>query len=315
MAILFITSNRIGDAALSTGLLAKLMETYPGEGVFVAAGAPSMPLFEAAPGLIGTHIIEKRPRSGHWLELWKSVAGRRWRAVLDVRRSALPWTILAGHRYAVPKPRDDEHRVESLSRTFGGGICAPRLWLNDTHRATAHSIADPSSPYIVVAPGANWIGKTWPAERFAELAVRLTGAGGIAEGLRVVVVGAENERDMAATLLDQLPSGNVVDGIGVGLLPTAGLVEGGCLFVGNDSGLMHLAAATGTPTAGLFGPSDDRHYAPWGDNGLVIRTPQSLTDLIGGPDYDWRNPGCLMEGLTVDTVEAALRRRWPALAT
>ena len=48
------------------------------------------------------------------------------------------------------------------------------------------------------------------------------------------------------------------------------------LFVGNDSGLMHLAAAAGAPTLGLFGPSDDRCYAPWGANGRVLRTPRDF---------------------------------------
>ncbi|MEQ8666504.1 MAG: glycosyltransferase family 9 protein [Rhodospirillales bacterium] len=314
MALLFITSNRIGDAVLSTGLLTKLMETYPDDGVFVAAGAPSLPLFEAVPQLLGSHAIVKKPRSGHWFDLWKTVAGRRWRAVLDVRRSALPWTVRAQHRYTVPKARDEEHRVESLSRALGSTPLAPTLWIGDSHRKTAHGVIDPSGAYIVVAPGANWIGKTWPAERFAEIVLRLIGPGGLAEGMNALVVGAESEREMTMPLFDRLPADRIVDGIGIGLMPSAAAIEGARLFVGNDSGLMHLAAATGTPTAGLFGPSDDRHYAPWGDNGLVIRTPESLADIVGRPGYDHRNPGCLMESLTVDTVEQALRRRWPSLA-
>lgn len=313
MAILFITSNRIGDAVLSTGLLAHLLERYPDDGVFVSAGAPCTALFEATPRLTGLHAMTKRKRGGHWLDLWRTVSKRRWRAVADVRRSALPWLIRADRRFPVPAARDDEHRVESLSRTFGMEPLSPKLWTSADHERAADKAIGRRGPFIAIAPTANWIGKTWPASRFANLAERLIGDGGPATGMSVLIVGAESERAIAQPLLDTLGE-RAIDGIGIGLMESYAAISRSALFVGNDSGLMHLAAASGVPTAGLFGPSDDRHYAPWGPNGLVIRTPESLQDLIGGGDYDYRNPGCLMTGLTVDAAEAAIRERWPALS-
>lgn len=308
MAILFITSNRIGDAVLSTGLLARLLEMYPDDGVVVAAGGPCAALFEATPRLIDIHAMTKQKRGGHWFDLWRSVSARRWRAVLDIRRSALPWTILAANRHGVPKPRDDEHRVESLSRALGDAVLAPVLWTNDRHEHVAEALVGAIGRFAVIAPTANWIGKTWPAEKFADLGRRLTDG----QIDKVLIVGAESERHMATPLFDQL--GDVaVDGIGIGLLETFAAIKRAAIFVGNDSGLMHIAAASGVPSVGLFGPSDDRHYAPWGTNGLVIRTPESLDELIHHPDYDYRNPGCMMENLNVATVEAAIRQRWPDL--
>ena len=81
-------------------------------------------------------------------------------------------------------------------------------------------------------------------------------------------------------------------------------------YVGNDSGLMHLAAAAGIPTLGLFGPSREELYGPWGEHSAVVRTAVPYEDLVGGPDYDHRTTGSLMDSLTVDAAEAAARALW-----
>src|SRR3546814_14314158 len=59
------------------------------------------------------------------------------------------------------------------------------------------------------------------------------------------------------------------------------------LYVGNDSGLMHIAAASGIPTLGLFGPSRPENYAPWGERSAVARTAVAYDDLFP-PGYDHR---------------------------
>ena len=82
------------------------------------------------------------------------------------------------------------------------------------------------------------------------------------------------------------------------------------LYVGNDSGLMHMAAASGIPTLGLFGPSKPERYAPWGSKTAHVRTARSYDELVGGRGYDRRTTGTLMESLSVDAVEAAARKLW-----
>ena len=81
-------------------------------------------------------------------------------------------------------------------------------------------------------------------------------------------------------------------------------------YIGNDSGLMHIAAAAGAPTLGLFGPSREAHYAPWGPRAGVVRTAKSYDELVGGPGYDHRTTGSLMESLTVEMAEAGARDLW-----
>ncbi len=70
---------------------------------------------------------------------------------------------------------------------------------------------------------------------------------------------------------------------------------------------MHLAAAAGAPTLGLFGPSRHEHYAPWGEGCAYVRTPESYEQLVEVPGFDHRSQHSLMTGLTVETVERAAR--------
>jgi ADP-heptose:LPS heptosyltransferase len=94
------------------------------------------------------------------------------------------------------------------------------------------------------------------------------------------------------------------------LLTAAGCLERADFFVGNDSGLMHLAAAAGTPTLGLFGPSPEARYRPWGPHASFVRTPETFEELTGAPGFDFAARQCFMESLTVEAAEAGARRLW-----
>jgi ADP-heptose:LPS heptosyltransferase len=79
------------------------------------------------------------------------------------------------------------------------------------------------------------------------------------------------------------------------------------LFIGNDSGLMHLAAAAGAPTLGLFGPSDDRLYGPWGPNARVVRGQREFEAFVA-MDPTLSNQVCHMLDLPIEWVSRAARR-------
>jgi lipopolysaccharide heptosyltransferase III len=70
----------------------------------------------------------------------------------------------------------------------------------------------------------------------------------------------------------------------------------------------------GTPTLGLFGPSRERHYAPWGARTAVVRTAKSYDEIVGAPDYDYRSGRTHMDSLSVDAAEAAARELWASIA-
>ena len=309
MRLLFITSTRIGDAILGSGVLDDAIRRHPGIRVTVACGPAPAPLFAAVPGLERIIPLRKRPAGLHWAGLWAACAGYRWREVIDLRRSALGWMLLAGRRRIPAAVAGPVHKVEQLARGLGmDRPPEPVLWTSPADRAAAAALLDGAGPVLALAPAANWPGKQWPADRFAELIGRLTGAGGALPGARLAIMGGPEERQAILPAIAALPGDRLLDLVGRASLPVLGAVLRDCaLFVGNDSGLMHLAAAAGTPTLGLFGPSRDQVYGPRGVRTAVIRTPESYEELVGRPGYDHRTTGTLMGGLTVAAVHDAAR--------
>jgi heptosyltransferase-3 len=319
MRILYVGPNRIGDAVLSSGLLNFLNRNYPDARFTVACGASAAPLFEALPGLERLIPMHKKPRAGHWRSLWRQVVGHRWSLVVDVRRSVIPWTVLTSRRAVAPSSsHQDEHAVVAFSRTLGlsENPPIPRLWTGEAHHATAMELMPTDVPVIAVAPTANWQGKTWPAERFVETLHRLTGIDGssadaVLPDASIAVLGAENERELAAPVLDAIPAERRIDLVGTQDLPTvSACLQRSALFVGNDSGLMHMAAAAGIPTLGLFGPSRPERYGPWGSRAAWVTTEKPFSELVGGKGYDHRTTETLMDSLSVDTVVRASASLW-----
>ena len=311
MRLLFITATRIGDAVLTSGLLEHVLRAHPGIAVTVACGAPAAPLFRALPGLERLIVLDKRRYGLHWLALWRQAFGRRWDMVVDLRRTAVPYLLRKDRHCRAPHPVPGRHRVVELAMALGlDPPPSPCLWLSAADRAAAARLVPPGSPVLAIAPAANWRGKQWRAERFAELARHLTGPQRILPGARVAVLAADEERAQAAPVLDAIPADRRIDLVGAGSVTVAAAcLQRAALFVGNDSGLMHLAAA-GTPTLGLFGPSPDRRYAPWGPHAAVARTRESYKELVEAPTFDHRTTGTLMDGLSVDTALAAAEDLW-----
>src|SRR5712691_4279528 len=194
MDILFVTATRIGDAVLSTGLLSYLIERYPRAQLTVAAGPAAAPLFEALPGLERLAILEKRRWSMHWLPFYAAIATRRWDLVVDLRGSVLAWLLRAGERKVMAKGDAREHRVRQLGRLFDlDPPPSPRLWTAPHHDRAVGALIPPGGPVLAIGPAANWRGKQWRAQRFAELALRLTAADGPLPAARVAVMAAHHE--------------------------------------------------------------------------------------------------------------------------
>ena len=316
MHILFVSATRIGDAVLSTGLLSYLVERYPDARFTVGAGPVAAPLFEGVPRLERIIVIDKRRYGLHWLGLYAQVAGRSWDLVVDVRGSALAYLLLARKRRVRGKGARDEPRVIQLGRLFGlDPPPSPRLWTLPRHEDAAARLVPTGGPVLAIGPAANWRAKTWRAERFAELAQRLTAPVGVLSGARVAVLAAKHEGSQAAPVLAAVAPERRIDLVGrTDLLTVAAVLKRCALFVGNDTGLMHVAAAAGVPTVGLFGPSPTAHYAPWGPRTAVAQTERPWFSLTSAPDFDHRTADTLMDGLSVDAAEAAVRGLWHRLA-
>lgn len=312
MRILFVTATRVGDAVLSTGLLGWLIERHPAARLTIACGEAAAPLFEAVPNLERVIVLRKRPGRLHWFGLWAAAVTRRWDLVVDLRASALAWLVPARRRLTFRPTHAPVHRMRQLARLFElEEPPAPRLWTTPAHREAAARLVPSGGPVLAVGPTANWAGKQWRAERFVDLIARLTGEDGILPGARVALFGAPGERGAASPVIEAVPEARRIDLVeGLDLLTAYACLERCTFYVGNDSGLMHLAAAARIPTLGLFGPSRDEHYAPWGPRAAVVRTRESFEELVRAPGYDRRTTGTLMDGLSVDAAEAVARALW-----
>lgn len=308
MNILFVTATRIGDVVLTTGVLDWLARQYPAARFTIACGRPAAPLLQSFPQLEELIVLDKKPLSGHWFGLWARCVTRPWSLVVDLRSSALAWFLLAGRRVVRRRRENSRHGVTELGALFGiDPPPTPVLWTTAEHEHRAEALL-PGGAVLGIGPTANWRGKEWPAERFATLIARLTASGGLLPGARVAVFGAPSERAAAAPVLASIPEARRVDLVGTQALPTVAACLRRCaLYVGNDSGLMHMAAAVGTPTLGLFGPGNETRYGPWGPRTAVVRTSLTPEQLMG-PGFDHRATGTLMESLTVEAVEAAARQ-------
>lgn len=109
-----------------------------------------------------------------------------------------------------------------------------------------------NAPYIIVHPFAGWSYRTWPLDNFRELVHRILG---YFSGY-ILIVCAESDRSRIQPLVQEFDRHpRVVFGIGLPLNDLAVILARACLFIGNDSGPLHLAAGVGTPLVGLFGPA------------------------------------------------------------
>jgi len=311
--ILFITSNRLGDAVLSTGVLAHLLGAYPDARVTVVCGPVPAGLFAGVPGLERVIELPKRKHSLHWWVMWRKCITTFWDVVVDLRNAPLSYALLSKRQIHLGNANKKyAHRVVAMGSLVGAAdvVPAPALWTLPEHDAEARALVPDDGPVLALGPTANWIGKTWDADRFVELALRLTADDGILPGGRIAVIAHESERHMAKPVLDGLPAKRTLNLVGDAPLATvAACLKRSAFYVGNDSGLMHMAAAAGIPTLGLFGPSREAHYAPWGDKARAVRGDKNYDDVFP-TDYDYRNTPSLMGDLSVAQAERAAKALW-----
>ena len=159
----------------------------------------------------------------------------------------------------------------------------------------------PEEGFIHMHPGSRWRFKCWPAEQNAALIDRLSG-----DGHRIVLTGAPDEADFIERIL-ALTRARPLNLAGQLTIKELGaLIARARLFIGVDSMPMHVAAALGTPTVALFGPSGDREWGPWNVPFRVVTTTHSCRPCGLAGCGDGGVSDCLVR-LGVEPVYAAAR--------
>jgi len=170
MRILFITSTRLGDAVLSTGLLDYLGRKYPDARFTVACGPVAAGIFARLPRLDRVIEVEKQRLDLHWLNLWRACVGVRWDLAVDLRGSALTLLIPARRRAIMRGGRRPGHRLGHVAEVLK--LSPPPLpvaWIAAEDHAAAAALLPVHGNLIGMGPTANWVGKIWPAERFVAM--------------------------------------------------------------------------------------------------------------------------------------------------
>lgn len=294
--LLFITLSNIGDLVMTTPALVALHAAWPAARIDIVADQRSSELLTRAPFLGELfHRVKRDGRVG-MLKLVHRLRARRYDAVVDLRTDFLPWLLRARLRSARWQaqpvgPHAVEQHYAVAARVLPAAVAIPdtKIWLADEDRAAANALLNelPGPRRLALAPGANWPGKIWPATHYVALANALNDCFDA-----VVLLG--NAADAKAGVQMQsaiaLPSVNLMGR--TSLLGAAAALADCSLFVGNDSGLGHLAAAVGTHSVTVFGPGRPARYRPWG----------SRASLVMAPSLD-------LARLTPDTVAAHVRER------
>lgn len=268
--ILFITLSNIGDAVLTTPILEALHQCFPHASIDLVADPRSSLVFTHCP--YRGRIFHKNKTEG-WRGLIKLIYQLRrirYDLVADLRTDGLAYLLRAQKRLTKrgiqpvgPHAVEYHWAVVADRLPLAMPISPCQIWLQAEQMQFAKVCLSqlPGSRWLALGPGANWAPKIWPAPAFIALvnAVKSHFDG-------VVILGGPWDRARSQLVAANLPLPHVDLCGTTDLLQAAAVLQQVSLFVGNDSGLGHLAAAVGTPTMTVFGPGQPERYHPWGKN-------------------------------------------------
>jgi ADP-heptose:LPS heptosyltransferase len=290
--ILVITLSNVGDLVMTTPVLEALARRFPDSPIDVLGDRRSLALLAPAPYTRTLHARDKRAGWAAQWRLLRVLRAVRYGLVVDLRTAFLPYLLRARVRLIeAARGARGRHAVER-HYALVAPLCAAappacRLYLDPAASAGAEAVlrALPPGRWLALAPGAKWPGKRWPPAHYRAL---LGLARNAFDG--AIVLGSAAETEAAAALAGGgMPVVNTAGTTDLGT--AAALIARASAFVGNDSGLGHVAAALSIPTLTLFGPGDPARYRPWGPR----------TDVLLAP-------GGELAALAPTTVQAALAR-------
>lgn len=217
---------------------------------------------------------------------------------------AQPWESMATMFYDHPVQAIGTHIAErnaSLASAAGASARAADLFPiptdpNAEQWATQELQQRKVTQFAILNPGAGWGSKCWPAESFGELARELSDL-----GIASFINFGPGEEQLAGDV--EQASQGTAQRIACSLSQLIALTRRANLFVGGDTGPLHLAVALNTPSVALFGPTDPARNGPYGGRAIVVRSPESATTYKRSANFD-----AGLASISVNEVLAAARR-------
>lgn len=295
--ILVVRLDTIGDVLLSEPAIAALRHRFPDSRLEAVVSPAGRAVLDGSPDIDGFFVYDA-PWHAAWRGLpvqWGSERGKLWRVLRELRRQRYDLAVelradfrdilfaaATGSRITVGNgwrgggfmlDHDvaaslKEHQLEFTMGIVGATGASPtprppRLYIQPQHRRRAQEAlaAVRGEAIIALHLGAGFPSKRLPITTFAKVAKALSRNGSRC----LVLIGGAEDRPLADEFLSAASLDNVIDLVGsLSLLETAAVLERCQLFLGNDSGPMHMAAAVGTPVVCCFGPSEPHRYHPYG---------------------------------------------------
>lgn len=326
--ILVIKLRYLGDVLLITPCLQAIKENLPHANVTVVVNKGTEAILQNHPCVDHVVVIDRR----YFIEGCRAVMRlreRRYDLVLDLTdgdRSAIMTRLLnarhrvgynAEHRWrgrcydqVIHADPDEMHSVNYYLRAVQDiglktNMYAPTLSFGPDDEEYANELLvdhgiDREEQLVMIHPGSRWKAKSWLPERFAAVADTIQDS----RSTRVVFAGSEQERVWVKNIQAQMSTTSVSIVGQTTVLQLAAVMRKCALFLGNDNGPMHMAAAVGLPVVALFGPTNPKVWGPWGKGHRVFFK-----------DFDCRAcfvPGCrlgsqsCMAQISVDEVMDAV---------
>ena len=300
---MFITSTSIGDVILSTGALKWLFDQYPEARFTIVCGSAPSPLFQAMPRLDTIIIVNKRKWRLHWLDVWKQCKTTQWDLIVDLRNTIITRFLHAKNKIINWQWDNMDHKVTLYASVLKlNHVPNPFLWISQTALNTATQQLPKNRFILAICPTASKVDKCWPIDHFIQLISTLIKPEGILAGATVLIIGSNSERHYITPLLESVPAHQLIDVVGCDLQLAAAYLKNSSFFIGNDSGLMHMAAAVDTPTLGLFNPhSPPEKFSPWGTHCSYIHKPTTSNPKKSSDNNE------LMKLISVSEVFAATK--------
>ena len=336
--ILFIRLRSIGDTILSIPLCTALKNWRPDLRISVLVEEPNDQVLANNPDI--DHIISIRTADRSSWKVFRArlsalvkmrqhrfdccinlhggstsayltaLSGARYRVGYGAFRNAFAYNIRVGSATNLPpgmKSHTVEHQIEWL-RALGlpkAEIPPSRVIPNPQFEAIAKDRLTKAglkmdSRYAVVQPTSKFYTKEWTAEGFAEIADYLSSR----YGLSVVLTGGPGEEGKLKTVQDKSQSKpKLLTSLSISEL--GWILSRACVFVGNDSGPTHLAAALSIPVVVLFGSSDSALWSPWKASYRAVQNPFDCNPCPGYRCQVYDEPRCILS-ITPSQVKAAI---------
>ena len=207
MRILFITSNRLGDAVLSLGILEHFAKLYPKAKFSVACGELAAEIFAHQPCVHDVFVLKKQRHSLHWIKLWAHHWYKHFTLIIDLRNTAISRLFLRKELLVANKNFVAVHKTAELAKNLNLDVVPlPKIYLNKDIIVKASEYIPDGEKVIIIGPTANWIGKTWDRENYIKLAHTLITDERYFPNYKVAILASAHEHKEAYAVYSALPA-------------------------------------------------------------------------------------------------------------